>query len=134
MLTLTFTSLRPVPDDLRRETALALRAMVGLTLPAVASSVRGIKPEIHGALYQLMLGDGVPLPGLTLHCGTVHAGPLRVTSEESDDRWYVTVSPLASFSPESSGYSRQMKMQDYIFHLLIPAFAPLTDKVLTLGE
>lgn len=133
MLTLTFGSLQPVPDQLRRETALALRAVVGQTMPAVASSVRSIKAEVGDrALYQLILGDGVPMPELTLHCGAVHAGPLRVTSEEADGRWCVTVSPFASPRDHFS-YSRQTETQDRIFRLLIPAFAPLTYKALTLG-
>lgn len=133
MLTLTFEPLQPVPDQLQREAARALRAVVGLTLPAVASSMRSMKVEVGDSLQQLILGDGVPLPNLTLRCGAVHAGPLRVTSEEADGCWYVTVGPFVSFPMGSLNYSRQTEMQNRIFRMLIPAFAPLTYTALTLG-
>jgi hypothetical protein len=121
-LALTFRPLQRVQGPHARKASLALRAVVGLTLPDVARRVRGIRVETGGpALYQVSLGDGVPMPTMVLHGGGAYAGPLQVMSGAG--RWQVTV-----------GTFRVMGAEDPIFRMLVPAFAPLEHKPLILPD
>jgi hypothetical protein len=94
-LTLTFQPLGEPPNDKENEISLALRSIVGVTLPIVVSQT----PRLTIALdpnfqYTIRLGDGIPMPAYFIRDGQEQIGPLQVTSEKWDDKWNVYVTPM----------------------------------------
>jgi len=118
-LRLKFKPLSVVPAGKKREAGLALRCVVGLTFPAVASSVNGFQVLLMPqAEYLINLGSGVRMQAYWVQSGATRVGPFQVTSDESDGDWYVYVIPF--------GFNfQQVGVQHSIFSKLVSVFEKL---------
>lgn len=128
-LELRFRSLGMVPVGKERKAGLALRSVVGLTLPLVATSVRDIQVLNQPSLYGVSLGRGVAMPDIMLRFGAYQTGFLRVTSREANGVWYVGVE---SMRVSVENYWAQLQIQHQIFQKLVPAFEELKQQPIVL--
>jgi hypothetical protein len=120
-LLLTFSALDPVPHGKQHAAGLALRCIVGLTLPAVVKRIGSLKIVDRSVSYSVNLGSGVPLDAIVLQSKTDRAGPIQMRSNENDEEWYVSVTHYVTLED----FQRQLQMQQRVFQQLVPAFEDL---------
>jgi hypothetical protein len=127
-LKLTFYPTGSVPADKEHVAGLALRCVVGLTLPLVAANAKGVRVLPETAEYSVKLGSGVPLRAIVLQSGFNRAGPVQMRSAEEDGEWYVMTTHFTTMDD----YQRQLQMQSAVFRTLVPVFETLRQEPIIL--
>jgi hypothetical protein len=129
-LSLVFYPFGAVPLGKEHAAGLALRCIVGLTLPSLAASISDVKVLRQSADYSVNLGRGVPVRAIVLQAGVDRAGPLQVISSEEEGKWYVSVTHFV----ETEDYGQQIRMQQRIFQKLVSAFEVLKQQPILLAD
>jgi len=111
VLLLTFRSLDPVPQGKEHAAGLALRCIVGLTLPLLNTQASGLRLEALPNSYTVGLGKGVQILPTLIMRGKNVAIPVKTSSRESGNNWYVDIRTLfvpVGGSAQHSAVQRQL--------------------------
>jgi tetratricopeptide (TPR) repeat protein len=131
VLRISFSALNSVPQGKEHAAGLALRCIVGLTLPLVAATIKGLKVDVPDMPYTVNLGSGVPLSLVIFTSKVGQAVSLKAASREENANWYVELKPATL----PIGDMRQAeRLQKQIFEQLKPAFESLKPQHIILGS
>jgi hypothetical protein len=129
-LLFAFTSRGDLPEERAHDAGLALRCVVGQTLPAAVHHTRGVSTEDELA-YQVKLSSGVPISAPKLRNAERVTDYLQVVSAEASRLLLVTIKPAFVSSTHSRERAEDNKE---VLRQLLPFFRSLRATQIVLGQ
>lgn len=122
ILVLTFRPMDSIPSGKEHAAGLALRCIVGLTLPSLDARTSGLRLQSLPTPYTVALGKGVRISPTLIVRGEDLKIPVKTSSRESEDNWYVEIKPVII---PMGGSPKQFAIPRQLLEGLIPAFESL---------
>lgn len=123
MLVLTFRPMDSLPPGKEHAAGLALRCIVGLTLPSLNAQTSGLRLQALPNPYTVSLGKGVQISPTLIMRGKDIAVPVKTSSRESEGNWFVEIKSV--MIPRGESAKQFALLQRQLLEGLVPAFETL---------